>query len=106
MARAATPRRRSFNQRKKARTGWLFVAPFLLVFVAFLIAPLVYAGYLSLYTKGLATGIVFAGINNYATAFSDPSFRKGLWFVLRFSVGGDPAADPRLAGRSRWCSTR
>ena len=38
----------------------MFVAPFALVFVALLILPLVYAFYLSLYSKGLATGVVFA----------------------------------------------
>jgi multiple sugar transport system permease protein len=85
-ARAATPRRRGLNERKKARTGLLFVAPFALVFVAFLILPLVYAFYLSLYSKGLATGVVFAGFKNYTMAFSDPSFLKGIWFVLRFAL--------------------
>ena len=85
-ARAAAPRRRGLNERKKARTGLLFVAPFALVFVAFLILPLVYAFYLSLYSKGLATGVVFAGLKNYAMAFSDPSFLKGIWFVVRFAL--------------------
>jgi multiple sugar transport system permease protein len=56
------------------------------VFAAFLVAPLLYAGYLSLYTKGLATGTTFAGIDNYTRAFADPSFRKGLWLVVRFSL--------------------
>ena len=83
---AVSTRRRSLNERKKARIGWLFVAPFALVFVAFLILPLVYAFYLSLYSKGLATGVVFAGVKNYATAFTDPSFLRGVWFVLRFAV--------------------
>jgi len=54
--------------------------------VVFLVAPLLYAGYLSLYTKGLATGTTFAGIDNYTRAFTDPSFLKGLWLVLRFSL--------------------
>lgn len=85
-SRTAAPRRRGRNERKKERTGLLFVAPFALVFVAFLILPLVYAFYLSLYSKGLATGVVFAGLRNYTTAFTDPSFLKGVWFVLRFAV--------------------
>lgn len=78
--------RRGANEKKKSRTGWLFVAPFALVFIAFLILPLVYAFYLSLYSKGLATGVVFAGIKNYTTAFTDPSFLRGVWFVVRFAV--------------------
>jgi multiple sugar transport system permease protein len=66
--------------------GWLFVAPFAIVFVVFLVAPLVYAFYLSLYTKGLATGTTFAGIDNYIKAFTDTSFLNGVWFVFRFSI--------------------
>jgi multiple sugar transport system permease protein len=79
----APVRRRSS---RRGMLGWLFILPFLVVFLAFLVAPLAYAGYLSLYTKGLATGTTFAGIDNYTRAFSDPSFRKGLWFVLKFSL--------------------
>ncbi|MEU1590699.1 sugar ABC transporter permease [Micromonospora sp. NPDC005710] len=78
------PLRRRSSQR--GVLGWLFILPFLVVFVVFLIGPLAYAGYLSLYTKGLATGTTFAGLDNYTRAFGDPSFHKGLWFVLRFSL--------------------
>jgi multiple sugar transport system permease protein len=83
---SVSSRRRTLNERKKARTGRMFVAPFALVFVAFLILPLVYAFYLSLYSKGLATGVVFAGLRNYAMAFTDSSFLKGVWFVVRFAI--------------------
>ncbi len=84
---AAKPRSpRTSPIRSREQIGWLFVLPFLIVFIAFLVAPLLYAGYLSLYTKGLATGTTFAGIDNYTRAFNDPSFRKGLWFVLKFSL--------------------
>jgi multiple sugar transport system permease protein len=71
---------------RRGAVGWLFILPFLVVFAAFLVAPLVYAGYLSLYTKGLATGTTFAGLDNYTKAFTDPSFLKGLWLVVRFSL--------------------
>jgi multiple sugar transport system permease protein len=71
---------------RRESVGWLFIFPFLVVFAAFLVAPLLYAGYLSLYTKGLATGTTFAGIDNYTRAFTDPSFTKGLWLVVRFSL--------------------
>ncbi|GAA0523188.1 ABC transporter permease [Paractinoplanes deccanensis] len=74
------------RKKRKRIAGWLFILPFLVVFLAFLVAPLLYAGYLSLWTKGLATGTTFAGFDNYTRAFEDPSFRKGLWFVLRFSL--------------------
>lgn len=77
---------RSPQSRKHALAGWLFIAPFAVVFLVFLVAPLIYAFYLSLYTKGLATGTTFAGIDNYVRAFTDPSFLKGISFVIRFSL--------------------
>ncbi|HWU47014.1 MAG TPA: sugar ABC transporter permease [Humibacter sp.] len=71
---------------RRGRTGWVFITPFAVVFVLFLVAPLAYAFYLSLFTKGLATGTVFSGIDNYVKAFTDPSFLNGVWFVVRFSI--------------------
>ncbi|HEY8913500.1 sugar ABC transporter permease [Lacisediminihabitans sp.] len=81
-----TRRPGSSRQRKHAIAGWLFIAPFGLIFLIFLVAPLAYAFYLSLFTKGLATGTTFSGAGNYLRAFTDPSFLKGIWFVIRFSL--------------------
>ncbi|MBF4633156.1 sugar ABC transporter permease [Agreia pratensis] len=66
--------------------GWLFIAPFGVIFLVFLVAPLVYAFYLSLFSKGLATGTIFSGAGNYVKAFTDPEFLSGIWFVIRFAV--------------------
>jgi len=79
-----TPRRRRSTQR--GWIGWLFVAPFGAVFLVFLVAPLLYAFYLSLFSKGLATGTVFSGLGNYVKAFQDPQFLDGVGFVIRFAV--------------------
>lgn len=67
-------------------TGWLFVAPFGLVFLALLVAPLVYALYLSLFRKALIGGTSFVFLDNYTKVFTDPSFLGGAWFVIRFSL--------------------
>jgi multiple sugar transport system permease protein len=87
---AGTSRRRTPSQRKAARRqsiiGWTFILPFAIVFAVFLIAPLAYAFYLSLFTKGLATGTQFSLVGNYVQAFTDPAFLGGLWFVARFVV--------------------
>ena len=50
---------------RRAAIGYLFVAPFLVVFVAMLVVPLVYAGYLSLFREQLIGGTTFAGLDNY-----------------------------------------
>ena len=73
-------------RRRHSTIGWLFIVPFAIVFVVFLIAPLAYAFYLSLFTKGLATGTVFDPLANYIKAFTDESFLNGVGFVLRFSL--------------------
>ncbi|TXN32462.1 carbohydrate ABC transporter permease [Lacisediminihabitans profunda] len=78
--------RRGSSQRRRSATGWLFIGPFAIVFIIFLVAPLAYAFYLSLFSKGLATGTTFTGIDNYVKAFTDPSFLGGIWFVLRFAL--------------------
>lgn len=72
--------------RRRAVTGWLFILPFTIVFAVFLVAPLLYAFYNSLFTKGLATGTQFAPLDNYVKAFTDPSFLHGVGFVLLFSL--------------------
>ncbi len=74
------------RERRRGRIGWAFIAPFAVVFVVFLIAPLAYAFYISLYTKGLATGTIFSGLGNYVQAFQDPVFLDGIAFVIHFAL--------------------
>jgi multiple sugar transport system permease protein len=84
---AAIKGRRPHSRAARTQSvGWLFIAPFGVVFLLFLVAPLCYAFYLSLFTKGLATGTAFSGLANYAKAFTDPKFQTGIWFVIRFSL--------------------
>ena len=85
-ATSRAPVRRRGSGLRKQWVGWVFIAPFLLIFAAFLVAPLAYAAYLSLFTKGLATCTTFVGLGNYSRAFTDPAFLKGVWFVVRFSL--------------------
>ena len=73
-------------ERKRQRWGWLFVAPFTAVFLMFLVAPLLYAFWMSLQTKSLAFGTKFTWFENYAKAFTDPEFLQGVSLVLRFSL--------------------
>ncbi len=74
------------GRRRPSLVGWAFIAPFAVVFAVFLVAPLAYAFYLSLFSKGLATGTTFTGWDNYIRAFTDDSFVNGVWFVIRFAI--------------------
>ena len=87
---AAVPRRRRGASRRAA-VGYLFVAPFLVVFVAMLVVPLVYAGYLSLFREQLIGGTSFAGLDNYTRAFGDERLwqgvaRVGMFFLIQVPI--------------------
>jgi multiple sugar transport system permease protein len=72
--------------RRRALTGFLFFAPFLLVFVAAIVAPLLYAMGLSLFRRRLIGGTTFVGLDNYLRAAADPQFLAGLGRVGLFLV--------------------
>ncbi|TCC06111.1 carbohydrate ABC transporter permease [Kribbella soli] len=78
--------RRRWRGVSHASTGYLFVAPFMLVFVAMLVLPLAYAAYLSLFQERLIGGTVFAGLSNYTRALTDPRLLHGVGRVALFFV--------------------
>jgi multiple sugar transport system permease protein len=81
--------RRGIRRRGSGRqnlVGWGFIAPFAVVFLAFLVAPLLFALYLSLFQTQLIGGTRFVLFGNYVKAFTDPNFLDGVWFVIRFSL--------------------
>lgn len=73
-------------ERKHARFGWVFLAPFAIVFLVFLVLPLVYAFWMSLHTNTLAAGEKFAGLTNYIAAFKDQRFLSGMTRVGAFAL--------------------
>jgi multiple sugar transport system permease protein len=81
---AVRPRPRISGAKKRQYgAAYALVLPFFVVFIAMMIVPLVYAGYLSLFTKKLIGGTSFAGLENYAKAITDPLFLSG---VLRMGI--------------------
>lgn len=80
------PRRSSRRVTAHPLAGALFVLPFFLVVLAFLVVPLGYALYLSFFTKSLVLGERFSGIDSYVRAFSDPLLLDGLVRVVLFGV--------------------
>lgn len=71
------------TRRKQYIAAYIFVAPFMVAFVAMLVVPLLYSGYLSLFRTQLVGGTSFAGIGNYLQAIADPKFSQS---VLRMAV--------------------
>jgi multiple sugar transport system permease protein len=89
---AAGPAPAPANRRhwREAMTGWLFVLPFAVLLIAFLLLPMAYALKLSLYRSTLVEGEVFAFTDNYQQAFADPLVREGVVRVLLFGLVQTP----------------
>jgi multiple sugar transport system permease protein len=77
---------RSAWTRRRDRRGIWFVAPFLLGFLLFMIVPLGYAIYTSLYTYRIIGGTVFTGASNYTQALQSGEFWSGVIRVIIFAA--------------------
>ncbi|MER5551758.1 sugar ABC transporter permease [Streptomyces sp. NPDC002793] len=67
--------------------GLVFIAPFFLVYAAFLIWPLISGLGMSLTSDSITgTGGEFVGLDNYAEAVRDPEVWSSLWNTVWFTV--------------------
>ena len=90
---ALTPSRGT-RTRRRAGAPYAFLAPALVLFAAFLAAPILYAGYLSLRrvkVSGLGLGAgarteIWAGFSNYARSLSDPDFLPSVYRVGAYGM--------------------
>jgi multiple sugar transport system permease protein len=79
------PRRSSTVRRRRHWRGWLFVAPFLLVFALVFLAPIGYAFGLSLLRdQAFFGGTTFVGADNYAQVLGDAKFWESFLRVVVF----------------------
>ena len=81
-----TRRRRSAFRRRSARAGWLLVSPACLLVAAFVLFPLVFAGYISLTDWPLIGPYHYIGFENYRELFSDPGFRHAVRFTFEYTL--------------------
>lgn len=72
----------------RALTGYLFLSPYLILFLVFLIFPLVFGLWLSFMKYEMISPQPprFVGLGNYAEAFHDPYFWKALGVTTIFVV--------------------
>jgi multiple sugar transport system permease protein len=82
----ATSRRSAGGRPRQSLAGYLFVAPFVVIFVTMLVLPLLYAAYLSLFRERLIGGTSFVGLENYTRALADDRLLVGVLRVARFFV--------------------
>ncbi|ROP65313.1 carbohydrate ABC transporter permease [Curtobacterium sp. PhB115] len=93
---APRPRRartyRTSLTRGQGRSGWLFLAPFGLFYVAFLLGPTIWMIVSSFFnTSTVRTGLgSFAGFANYAEMLGRSDFWSSLWHTLQFTLYTTP----------------
>lgn len=77
-------------RQSRGMSGFWFVLPFLVFFVAFLVWPVLYGLWMSFTNQSLTGASGFAGLSNYAEAFTDwevwRTLGHTLWFTLISSV--------------------
>ena len=76
----------SGRHRRQAAIPYVFLAPFLILFVVFLILPLAYALAISVFADKLVGGTVFVGFENYTQALGDPAFWDGVKRMIYFGI--------------------
>lgn len=84
--------RRSRRSSLRRWSGYLFLLPYLVLFVTFLLGPLLYGLSLSFYRWELLSQVPprFAAAGNYREALGDQYFWKALWATIRFVVMAVP----------------
>jgi multiple sugar transport system permease protein len=81
---SASPGRR--RRLLQAWAPYLFLLPFMVVFLVFLVLPLAYALGISVFETRLVGGNVFVGLDNYVRAFGDASFWEGVRRMVVFGI--------------------
>lgn len=82
-----SPKERFIRFIKKNWIGYLFLAPFLILFTIFTVIPVLYAFYLSFTNYNMLQAATWAGVDNYRLLFLDDSvFITALSNTITFSI--------------------
>jgi multiple sugar transport system permease protein len=79
---------RGEHQAGHARPALLLMAPFLVLYLLFIIGPSLYMVLMSFFDTSLVQpGLgAFAGLRNYADALSNPAFWTSMWHTIWFTI--------------------
>jgi multiple sugar transport system permease protein len=85
-SKAAQPRRSSRRAIREELTGWLFASPWIIGFLIFTAAPMLFSLYASFTEYNITTAPKWVGLQNFERLFRDPFFFKSLgntfWMVV------------------------
>lgn len=70
--------------------GLSFVAPFLIIYLLFLVWPVILGLVMSFYNWTLAGSATFLGLGNYQELFGDLDFWSSLWHTIAFTIISTP----------------
>jgi multiple sugar transport system permease protein len=110
---AATERRGRGRQLHEGRTALWFLAPFVVLYLLFIIGPAIYGLVMSFTNASLVKNGLngFAGLTNYKEALQSSDFWSSLWHTIWFTILTTPpliaialglALLADRAGRGRW----
>ena len=71
---------------RRRQTGWMFIAPFGILFIFVFIIPIIYSIYISLFQNKLIGGQVFVGLANYKKLLVDGDFWDGVKRVMLYTI--------------------
>lgn len=84
------------NKRRSSLTSFLFVLPYLMMFIAFLVIPIIYGVFISFHDWNLlSSDRPFIGLKNYTDIIAPTStlhatFMRGLWNTVQFVIYSVP----------------
>lgn len=82
---------RKVHRPKPDRAGWGMIAPFFVIYILFLLWPVVSALYSSLFDSSLGiTDGGFRGLGNYTELLGDGDFWAAMWHTLLFTLLSTP----------------
>jgi len=90
VARPATRRSTRTRRLQSGGWGWLFSAPFFVLYILFLLWPVVGALRTSLFDESLVGGSEWRGLGNYTELLGDANFWASMWHTLLFTLLSTP----------------
>jgi multiple sugar transport system permease protein len=92
LTRAAAAERARAQRPRRNWGNFGLLAPFLVVYLLFLVGPLVYDVVLSFFNASLVKGGLgsFAGLANYRELFADHTFWSAMWHTILFTLVSTP----------------
>lgn len=76
---------------KDNRDGYIFCIPFLLVFILFMVYPLLNGFFISFFNYNILDTNKFIGFENYKNIFIDEKFFSSLWHTFKFVLITTPS---------------